>query len=234
MHNVIKCCMERIFRGGKEPDGIELINLNEVTAAAAKLLSVAAQVRKEFRSNIIGAEFGVAYGGGIQAIGKMWGRRGIIYGFDTFEGHPKHIARTEGDFVARNAVDMWYAKYGMEKLSAEYIQSVLSAQGLDNVKLVKGLVTADTQIEYIPYLDYVFLDLDFPTAMKAAYNLVKAKLTKGSYLCLHDVSPTGDIPGLFQLYEDIKREGLYEVVMEDYSVALVVLRRVFQANTRSR
>jgi hypothetical protein len=224
--------LRRVFRSREKAPETKLINLNEPFSAGPKLLDIAARVLREFKSEIIGAEFGVAYGGGIQAIGKLWGKNGLIYGFDTFEGHPKHIATAEVDAPAKDVVDVWYDQYGMEQLSVEYIQSVLSAQGLSNVKLVKGLVTKDTRIEFIPYLDYVLLDLDFPTAMETAYSLVKYKLTKGSYLCLHDVSPTGIIPGLFKLYEDIKREGTYEVVLEEFPQDLVVLRRLSQANPR--
>jgi hypothetical protein len=70
--------------------------------------------------------------------------------------------------------------------------------------------------------------------MQTAYALVRDKLTMGAYLCLHDVSPTGKIPGLFQMYESIKREGLYEVVVEEFPNDLVVLRRIAQANPRGQ
>jgi len=208
-----------------------LINLNDTNGASADLLCIAKRVVKQFKSNIIGAEFGVAYGGGVEAIGKIWKNRGIIYGFDTFESHPKYVAETDPECEfsinshAAYCMDPWYKKYGKEKLSTEYIQSVLDSQGLSNVKLVKGLVCSGTNIDYMPYLDYVTLDLDFPISMRQAYSLVKDKMTKGSYLCLHDVIPRGHINGLFELYQEIKNENLFQVVIENYSSYLVVLKR---------
>lgn len=199
-----------------------LVNLNACSTAASEILYVAERVLKEFKSDIIGAEFGVAYGGGVEAIGKMWKGKGIIYGFDTFEGQPKHIA--EGTRAA-SALDEWCEKYGKEKLAFGYIQSVLDSQGLNNVKLVKGLITSDTKIDFIPYLDYVLLDLDFPISMRQAYELVKDKMTNGSYLCLHDVIPDGYTDTLFQLYLEIKNENLYKVISENPQNNLVILKR---------
>jgi hypothetical protein len=203
-----------------------LINLNAPYQAGRKLREVALRVRDEFGSDIIGAEFGIAYGGGVEATARIWGERGTIYGFDTFEGHPKHIATTDKDLQAADAVDMWYEKYGTGELSLEYIQSVLDEEGLHQAKLVKGLVTTETRIDYIPYLDYVLLDFDFPSAVSASYELVRDKLTSGSYLCIHDVSPSGKIQGLYDLYEEIKAEGIYEVFYEAFPDDLVVLKRI--------
>ena len=92
--------------------------------------------------------------------------------------------------------------------------------------MIKGLVTTETTIDYIPYLDYVLLDFDFPSAVSASYELVRDKLSFGSYLCIHDVSPSGKIQGLYELYEEIKAEGIYEVFYEAFPDDLVVLRRI--------
>jgi len=50
-------------------------------------------------------------------------------------------------------------------------------------------------------------------------------MAAGGYLCLHDTALGGDLPGLWQLYQDILRCGEYDLVSEMRSTTLVVLRR---------
>lgn len=69
-----------------------MIHLNDTNGASKHTLGVAERLFTEFDCDLIGAEFGIAYGGGVEAIGKLWKERGTIYGFDTFEGHPKQVA----------------------------------------------------------------------------------------------------------------------------------------------
>jgi hypothetical protein len=199
-----------------------MINLNgNVAGSAGKILiELASKIQG---NSIIGAEFGIAYGGGVESIGGAWKNRGLIYGFDTFTGHPKEIY--PGD-PADGAMDFWYGKYGKDMLSIEYIQTELDKQKLSNVKLIKGLIDEDTNIDFIPYLNYVFLDLDFPLAMRNAYNLVEQKLVNGAYLCLHDVFPCTGIQELVVWYQEIKDKGMYKIVAEYSHCSLAVLQRL--------
>ena len=182
---------------------------------------------------LIGCEMGVAWGGGVEYVGKLWKGKGFVFGFDTFEGHPKHLAldcefsKAAGGLESRAAktMDWWYSRYGTETLSYEYIRGELDKQGLSNVILIKGLITENTDISFIPYLNYCFLDLDIPLSVKTAYNLIKDKLTPNAYLCLHDCVPEGHIHGLWEFYQDVKKSNLYDVLVEDPRTLLVVLRR---------
>lgn len=210
-----------------------LINLNDTNGAAPELLAVAHIVRAEWKKDIIGAEFGIAYGGGVEAIGRLWQGAGVIHGYDTFEGHPKEVADSDPDLpdgrenFAAKCMDYWYQDdvYGTAKLSLEYQQAELDAQGLDNVILHKGLLTPETNLDHLEYLNYAFLDLDFPSSMKSTYELIKDKLLTNAFLCLHDVLPKGHIAGLNEWYEEIKAKDGFTVHKELGGNMLAILRK---------
>lgn len=213
-----------------------LKELNDINGASILTKEYSVRCIEEFSENLIGAEFGVAYGGGIARIGRNWKGRGIVYGFDTFEGHPaqivEHCQYTKEDggknSHAATCMDPWYkneSEYGLDKIKYDYIRQQLDNEGLNNVHLVKGLITNKTNIDFIPYLNYCLLDLDYPLSMMDAWNLVKNKIVKGGYLCLHDVVPRLHIYGLWENYQKMLSENLYEVVHENNSSLMAVLRK---------
>ena len=197
----------------------------------------AAKCLVEFSEHLYGAEMGVAYGGGVAKIGKNWGDRGTIYGFDTFEGHPidemtNRCSATQESGGTKSfasiCMDYWYKnndRYGTERFKDVFIQQELDSLGLSNVKLVKGLVTDQTDISFIPKLHYVLLDMDFPQAQWDGYNHVKNKIVKGGYLCLHDMVKPGHIHGCYEKYLDILNEGLFEIVEERPDPELLAVLR---------
>src|SRR5271157_4190262 len=101
-------------------------NLNNLNGAGPITLKIACMALDIFKENLIGAEFGVAYGGGVEAIGKVWKNKGIVYGFDTFEGHPKEIATKDPDCnfsknaFAATCMDYWYTIYDNNELMMTY------------------------------------------------------------------------------------------------------------------
>lgn len=210
-------------------------HLNDTNGASTLTLGIAERCMYEFEGSIFGAEFGVAYGGGIEAIGKMWGARGKIYGFDTFEGHPKQVAEVCQDSkndggtssFAATCMDEWYnsPEYGTEAIKYDYIRKNLDDLGLVNVILVKGLITDKSDVSQIPYLNYCFLDLDFPLSMWQAYNLIKSKIVKGGYLLLHDCIPKGHIVGCNEVYQRIKSENIFDVISEHPAEYTVILKK---------
>lgn len=213
-----------------------MIHLNDTNGASEHTTRIVEKVLQEFADNIIGAEMGVAYGGGIEIMGRTWKGKGIVYGFDTFEGHPKQVSETCDYTIAAGGVgaiatwcmDQWYndPAYGKEAIQYDFIRRELDKQGLDNVKLIKGLITDKTDVSFIPYLNYCFLDLDFPISMWQAYNLVKDKIVKGGYLCLHDVLPDGHIPGCYEYYQQMLSEGLFEIYREVPESLLAILKKL--------
>lgn len=207
-------------------------NLNDTNGASYILLGVASKTLEIFEKNLIGIEMGIAYGGGVESIGKIWKDKGTIYGFDTFEGHPKEVALKDPDCgfskdaFAATCMDEWYTMFDNNELTLEYQQNELDKQGLDNVKLVKGLIDEKTNLDYIPYLNYVLLDLDFSLAMQNAYKIIESKLVEKSFLCLHDVLPKGHIIGLNEWYQNLIKLGKYKVVGEYPVSYLSILQKL--------
>lgn len=210
----------------------ELNDDNGASAITTKIAQTLLDGLVDDHDMLFGAEFGVAFGGGIEKIGKLWGSRGFIWGFDTFTGHPKEIAEQcpdtlrEGGLKAHAAwcMDAQYEKYGTE-YSLEHIRAELDKQGIHNVHLIQGLITEKTNVGFLPMLHYVLLDLDFPLSMRNAYRLIEDRMVVGGYLCLHDVIPKGHIPGCWELYQEILAEGKYELENEFPGSYLAVLRR---------
>lgn len=212
-----------------------MIELNDTNGASTFTQEYAKRCMDEFPGPLAGAEFGVAYGGGVERIGRLWKDRGVVYGFDTFEGHPKEIGDLcpfssigggKNSFAA-TCMDNWYSNkdFGTERISLEYIQSELDRQELSNVKLVKGLVTADMDVSFLPGLHYCLLDLDFPLSMMEAYYLVRDKIVPGGYLLLHDVIPHGHIFGCWEVYKRMLEQGYFDIVEEKDNYLLAILKR---------
>lgn len=210
-------------------------HLNDTNGASLHTLEIAERCLSEFEGQLTGVEMGIAYGGGVEAIGKLWKDRGTIYGMDTFEGHPQEIAeicedsKNDGgkDSFAARCMDGWYqsTEYGTDAIKLNYIQSELDKQSLSNVKLVKGLITNKTKLPF-KELHYCFIDLDYPLSQIQAYELVKNKIVKGGYLLLHDMIPKGHIKGNYEKYQSILNDGLFEVVKEVEPSFLVVLKKI--------
>lgn len=209
-------------------------HLNDTNGASTHTLRIAEKLLQEFPETLTGAEFGVAYGGGVEAIGKLWKDRGLIYGFDTFEGHPEEIAEIcayskekggKSSFAAR-CMDGWYQspEYGTEAIKMNFIQSELNRQGLDNVKLVQGIVTDKTKVPF-KKLHYCFIDLDFPLSQWQTYNLVKNKIVKGGYLLMHDMVPEGHIHGNYEYHLQILNEGIFELIQEIPESFLTIFKK---------
>lgn len=186
-----------------------MITLNKINGADELCEKYERRCLDEFKGDLVGVVMGIAYGGDVERIAKIWGNRGKVYGFDTFKGHPKHLCPDKDDFQA-TCMDNWYYQYGMEKVSYEYQRKELDSQDLTNAILIKGEVNKDS-CKDIPYLNYAFLDMDILASMVAGYEAVKDKLVKGGYLLLHDVYQ--NIPALEKWYQkDIKPH--YELMQE--------------------
>lgn len=213
-----------------------MIELNAINGASVHTQNCVERLKTEFEGHLYGAEFGVAYGGGIEKIGRKWKGRGTVYGFDTFAGHPRKVADVceasieDGGQESQAAVcmDFWYKRGGeFDVAHVQYgnIRAELDRQQLDNVVLCAGLITDKTDLWFVPKLHYVLLDLDFPLSMRQAYELVKHKLVPGGYLCLHDVLPVTHLHGLGEFYSDVLADGLFDVVGEYPESYLAVLKK---------
>ena len=63
-----------------------MINLNTINGADRILRFVQSMILADFKKDkvLIGIEMGVAYGGGVEALAKLWRGRGVVIGYDTF------------------------------------------------------------------------------------------------------------------------------------------------------
>lgn len=146
------------------------------------------KVKEEFKKDLVGVVMGSAYGGSVEAMGKLWKDVGTVYGCDTFEDlHPGHLHPTPGSFETI-CMDHWYnhKDFGKEALAFKHQRSVLDSQGLDNVILLKGEVGPDTTKD-MDKVHYCFLDMDIPQSMDNGYQAIKTVMVKGSYLLIHDI-----------------------------------------------
>jgi hypothetical protein len=188
----------------------------------------------EFEHNINYAEFGVAYGGGLLSCCHVLSERGFVYGFDTFEGHPKNevlkckYSMEAGGLqsVAATCMDGTYEQGISKKFNYDYdsVNFYLTNHGLNNFELVKGLIDENFVVTQ-DYFDVALLDLDIPYSMKILYEKIKNKISPGGYLIMHDVNINNKIPGLWQLYQEILEENLFEKFEEISENDFVILRK---------
>lgn len=206
----------------------ELMWLNHVNGADKVLYEYATNLLDEFKAPLIGVTMGIAYGGEVEAIGKLWKGRGKIYGYDTFEGrHPDHLSDDRTSREAR-CMDHWYMEtiHGIERLSYNYQRNTLDGQGLDNAILTKGEVHKDS-CKDLPYINYCFLDMDLVVSMRNGYEAVKDKFLPGSYLFIHDALPDKHLPLLYKwFYEDVLvNDPKWEIIGEWPESHLTGVRR---------
>jgi len=162
---------------------LKLKILNEDNGAHLVILDHVKKCLKEFDEPLTAVLMGIAYGGEVEAIAKLWGKRGKVYGYDTFEDlHPRHLATTDFEAICMNN---WYRDCGTEKLSIEYQRKAL--EKLSNTTLIKGEVHKDS-CKDIPKIHLAFLDMDILKSMKEGYAAVKDKIVPGGYLFLHDAN----------------------------------------------
>jgi hypothetical protein len=204
----------------------KLIWINKLNGAWETETRYFKKAKEEFpNEKLIAIVCGVAYGGSIEAIAQEWKDVGVVYGYDTFEGHPKHICENPEAFEA-TCMDNWYRTevYGTENLSVEYQNSVLKELGLNNFRLVKGLINKNSWDD-IEKVHYVMLDLDIAIATEIAYHNIKNKIVENGYLLLHDCIGHTQLPQMAKLYQGIKDEGLFNVLEEHSGQYLVVLQK---------
>jgi hypothetical protein len=196
-----------------------MIHLNEVNGADKVELEYAQKCLDEFAGDIIGVQMGIAYGGGVEKIAKLWKDRGIIYGYDVFEEtHPKEL--TDDKFEA-DCMDYWYQLHGTEMLSYSYQKGELEDQGLTNAILIKGRVNKDS-CSQIPYIHYAFLDMDILESMHEGYQAVKDKIVPNGYLLIHDYF---SIPSLRKYFDEVAEKDDWKVVDKVEGALVLVLQR---------
>ena len=176
---------------------------------------------------IIALEVGCAYGGGVEMMGQILSSAGKVYGYDTFEGHPKDLADNPTDAEAL-CMELWYKepRHGLSKLSIDYQRVILEEEGIDNVTLVKGRVN-EHSFDDIEKVHFAILDLDLVESTRIAYNALKDKIVKGGYLFIHDALPVDNLVHLNKyVYDEIVPDKRWEIFGEFPNKFVLVLQRV--------
>lgn len=184
------------------------------------------KVMNEFSGKITALEIGSAYGGGVEMMAKVLGERGEVYGYDTFEGHPKDLAQDKGGKEA-TCMDHWYQPhiFGTEKLALEYQEKVLKEEGLTNAHLVKGRVN-EHSFGPIQQAHLVLMDLDLIASTKTAYDAVKDKVIKGGYFIMHDSLPFDHLPMIYDfVYNTMLKDGRWYLERESLQGLCTVMKR---------
>lgn len=203
--------------------------LNTGNGTAGYQLNLMEYLMTKFRKDFVVLEVGSAYGGAVEMMTQVanheLGRENVsVYGYDTFEGHPKDLADDPNSMEAK-VMDEWYTTEGCEKdkLSYDYQRKILDDLGLTNAHLVKGRVNKHS-FDDIKKVHLAMLDMDLVKPTKVAYHALKDKIVSGGFMMFHDAYPPEHLP---LLYDFVKNEvitderwRLDEVSREGYFVAL--------------
>jgi hypothetical protein len=206
--------------------GNKLFWLNNTSLAAEYQVLYAQKLKDAFKKDLVGLEVGSAYGGGVEYMGWLWKDIGKVYGYDTFEGHPKDLSDDQNSHEA-TCMDMWYTDMfnNMNQRTYEYQRKVLDEEGLDNVTLVKGRVN-EHSFDDIKEAHYVLFDMDLVKPTKVAYKALKDKIVKGGYLLFHDAIPADHLPLLHKfIYEEVVKDG-WLIVEESPPAYLTILQKI--------
>jgi hypothetical protein len=200
--------------------------LNAGTKTAFSQLNYGEWVMEQFPDDeLIGLEVGSAYGGGVEMMAHLWKGRGKMYGYDTFEGHPKFLAPNPDDIEAY-CMDQWYDIYGRDELSYDYQRKILDSEGLDNAILKKGLIN-EHSFDDIPYAHFILLDVDMVVPTKIAYEALKDKVKPGCCLYIHDALVS--IPNLHEyVYKEIVPDKRWSIASESPENYLLILKRTLK------
>jgi len=182
------------------------------------------KIKDRFKKNIIALEIGSAYGGAVEMMAKSLKGKGKAYGYDTFEGHPEDLSDSPKSSEAR-AMDIWYDKFGKEKLGYDYQRRVLDNQGLGNAILVKGRVNKHS-FDDIEKAHLIMFDMDLIKPTIVAYNALKNKIVRGGYLFFHDALPPNHLPLICKfVYDEVLKDKTLEVDREFISSHLTILEK---------
>jgi len=203
--------------------------LNASNQTAKYQVGLVEQLMIQFpKDKIVVLEVGSAFGGAVEFIAKLLksvsSDRGVVYGYDTFTGHPKDLAITPDNEEA-HAMDIWYDKplFIPETLTYKYQRNWLDHEGLTNAFLVKGRVNKHS-FDDIKTAHLVMLDMDLVKPTQIAYDALKDKVVRNGYMLIHDAVPTTHIPQLHDfVFNEVVKDGRWtieKVADHDYIVSL--------------
>lgn len=165
-------------------------------------------LQEKLEGNVI--ECGVFRGGSLIQIGlklKQVSPEKILFGVDTFEGHPYNTPEDQaenGKILHKKGL---FATNQMEK-----IQNVLDQKNLKNIHLYKGLVE-----DVLPRFDkekfcFAHLDLDLYLSTKQAFSFVASHIAEGGIVIFDDYGDP-EAPGVKKAVDEILGESLVIITL---------------------
>jgi hypothetical protein len=205
----------------------KLIWINLSNGAAQHEVRIAKYLIENFpNTKLIFLEVGSAYGGGVEYLANLLRFRGLVYGYDTFVGHPKDLADDPTSLEA-TCMDIWYEypKLGRKRLSYEYQRKALDSLDMTNAILVKGRIN-DHSFDDIDKVHMAMLDLDLIKSTRVAYHALKDKIVSGGFIMFHDALPPDHLPYIHDfIYNEVIKDRRWLVELEDPLAMLVILKR---------
>ena len=201
----------------------QLVWLNAGNPAGRIQIELCERILDEFpEDKLVGLEIGSAYGGGVEFLAKCWYGRGKVYGYDTFEGHPRDLADNQDDKEAW-CMDIWYdngkhvPQLNAKCLDYNYQRKILDDQLLNNVTLVKGRINSHS-FDDIKQIHFAMIDLDLIKPTVVAYNAIKDKFVPGAYLMLHDSLSPQHLPKIYHfVYDVVVKDGRWNEINDTWN-----------------
>jgi hypothetical protein len=193
--------------------------LNFPSQTASLQMEVVKSLPSLFKGKLTLLEIGTPYGGAVEWMAREL-PNSTVYGFDTFEGHPRDLSYDPNSPEAI-CMEPWYAKFGKQELEYDYQRKILDEEGLKNAILVKGRVN-EHSFDMIDKIHFAMLDLDLINPTRTAYEAIKNKIVKGGFLFMHDYSTLNLICDF--ITQEVIPSGLWQVESTDNNLA--VLRKI--------
>ena len=184
--------------------------LNRGGKASEFQLKKIEEVLSNFLGKITVLEVGSAYGGAVEEIAKI-SKRINVYGYDTFEGHPKDLSK-DVKSVEAVCMDYWYRSdvFGTSTLDYDFQLKVLKSLKLNNAHLVKGRIN-EKSFGDLDKIHFAMLDMDLIVPTRIAYEALAPKIVQGGYMMFHDYGEN-HLPLLLAFVDNVViPSGLWEI-----------------------
>ena len=146
------------------------------------------QIYKKIKGDVI--EMGVFRGGSIIKMGlklKELQSNKLIYGIDTFEGHPHS---SEEDISENGETYHYKGKY--KDTDFDRVRKVVLKRGVNNIILYKGEVNSISSLKKRRFC-FAHMDIDTYISTKQGIEFLKNRMVKGGVILFDDYNDKGTV-----------------------------------------